>query len=138
MALMAYSKVSGLQVHTEKMQCEWPDYKTRKEPCKHLFAAMLLVKDRGEQTVEHLEGFNETDIGTTKPESKEPSHNLKEVHSNECHRQATITRVAVINSAIELLKTHRKPIELTDVLSLTSQPEQWALGEFHERNSTRR
>ncbi len=39
------------------MQCECPDYKARKQTCKHLFAAMLVVKNRGKQGIENLEAF---------------------------------------------------------------------------------
>jgi hypothetical protein len=38
------------------------------------------------------------------------------------------TRLAVLNSATEILKTHRKPVELNEVLSLASQLEIWAFG----------
>jgi hypothetical protein len=37
------------------------------------------------------------------------------------------TRLAVLNTAIEILKTHRKPIELIDVLSLADKLKTWAL-----------
>ncbi|MGE5443983.1 MAG: hypothetical protein ACM3SR_05185, partial [Ignavibacteriales bacterium] len=52
-------KVSGYyDVDTERMTCTCPDYKTRKETCKHLFADMLFVKNRGKQSIADLEGFN--------------------------------------------------------------------------------
>ncbi|MGE5444571.1 MAG: SWIM zinc finger family protein [Ignavibacteriales bacterium] len=60
-------KVSGYyEVDTERMTCTCPDYKTRKEACKHLFAAMLFVKNRGKQRIEDLEGFNGNGNGSHK------------------------------------------------------------------------
>lgn len=35
--------------------------------------------------------------------------------------------LAVLNTAIDVLSTHRKLIELTDVVSLATQPEKWEL-----------
>jgi hypothetical protein len=116
-----FFKVSGFEVDTEKMQCECPDYRTRKQTCKHIFAAMLFVKSRGKQTIEHLDdhnnGFN-GDGANPVTQSKHTHNKLQEANSKEFNRQATITRLAVINSAIELLKTHRKPIELCKSLTL--------------------
>jgi hypothetical protein len=123
-------KVSGFEVDTEKMQCECPDYKTRKQTCKHLFAAMLFVKNRGKQGIEHLNGFIDGSNGAkSESESKGASNNHQESNSKDFNRQSTITRLAVINTATEILKTYRKPIEFNDIVSLASQLEKWALGE---------
>ena len=52
-------KVRGYyEADTGKMTCNCPDYKTRKEACKHLFAAMLFVKNRGKQTIDDLPGYS--------------------------------------------------------------------------------
>jgi hypothetical protein len=127
-----FFKVSGFEVDTEKMQCECPDYRTRKQTCKHIFTCLLFVKNRGKQTIEHLDGHsNDSSGNSTKPpvvESKHTPNKAQEANSKDFNRQATITRLAIINSAIEVLKTHRKPIELTEVLSLASQLETWASG----------
>lgn len=134
-------KVSGYyDVDTEKMTCTCPDYRTRKETCKHLYASMLFTKNRGKQTVEHLDEVNcryvttnsngnssHKDTESIKDPSKNHATKPQEAHSKDFSRQSTITRLAVINSAIELLKTHRKPIELAEVISLASQLETWAL-----------
>lgn len=89
---------------------------------------MLFVKNRGKQTVEHLEGSqnaNDNDVITS--ESKKTFDNLNETHSKEFDRQSTITRLVVLNTATEILKTHRKSIEITSVVSIASQLKQWAL-----------
>ncbi len=39
-----YFKVNGYQVDPEKVTCECPDYRERKEPCKHFFAATAFQK----------------------------------------------------------------------------------------------
>lgn len=126
-----FFKVSGFEVDTEKMQCECPDYRTRKQTCKHLFAAMLFVKNRGKQTIEHLNGHsNDSNGNGVKPEfeSKHTPNKAQEAHSKDFDKRASnYTGLAVINSAIELLKTHKKPIELNEVLSLAFRLEQWAL-----------
>ncbi|MGE5446222.1 MAG: hypothetical protein ACM3SR_16775 [Ignavibacteriales bacterium] len=125
-------RVSGFQVDTEKMQCECPDYKTRKQTCKHLFAAMLFVKNRGKQGIEHLNGFSNDfnrNGAKSNPDPKHISNKVREAYSKDFDKQATITRLATLNTATEILKTHRKPIELAEVLCLASQLEQWALGE---------
>ena len=67
-----FFKVSGFEVDTEKVQCECPDYKSRKEACKHLFAAMLFVKNRGKQIVEDLPGFTWADeVRDMQPKTKD-------------------------------------------------------------------
>lgn len=124
-------KVSGYyEADTERMTCTCPDYRTRKESCKHLFAAMLFVKNRGKQTIEGLDGNGKTlseNIHEAKPAETPNSKN--EPRSKEFDRQAVITRLATINSAIEALKTHRKPIEYGDIVSLAARLEAWALGQ---------
>ncbi|MGE5443921.1 MAG: hypothetical protein ACM3SR_04875 [Ignavibacteriales bacterium] len=123
-------KVSGFEVDTENMQCECPDYRTRKETCKHLFAAMLFIKNRGKQSIEHLNGFSNGSNGArSESETKGASNKHQESNSKDFNRQSTITRLAVLNTATEILKTHRKPIEFNDIISLASQLEKWALGE---------
>ncbi len=39
-----FFRVSGFQVDTEKMQCECPDYRTRKQSCKHIYASLLFYQ----------------------------------------------------------------------------------------------
>ncbi|MGE5444759.1 MAG: SWIM zinc finger family protein [Ignavibacteriales bacterium] len=118
-----FFKVSGFEVDTEKMQCECPDYKTRKEACKHLLAAMLFVRNRRKQTIEDLDGYNGNGNGSTHKDVE----SAKDV-SKPFDRQSTITRLAVLNTATEILKTHSKPIEFSDIVSLVAQLEKWALG----------
>jgi hypothetical protein len=119
-------KVSGFEVDTEKMQCDCPDHRTRKQACKHIFASLLFTKNRGKQTIEHLNGYS----NGCKPASngKHIPNKLQEAHNKDLDKQATITRLATLNTATEILKTHRKPVELNEVLSLASQLEKWALG----------
>jgi hypothetical protein len=41
-------KVCGYyEVDTDKMVCNCPDHRTRKQTCKHIFASMLFTKNRG-------------------------------------------------------------------------------------------
>ncbi|MGE5444087.1 MAG: SWIM zinc finger family protein [Ignavibacteriales bacterium] len=120
-----FFKVSGFQVDTEKMTCTCPDYRTRKEPCKHLFAAMLFVKNSGKQKIEGLNGNPKTEPKDT---ANKPVEAQKQADNKPFDRQSNITRLAVLNTATEILKTHGKPVELTDVVSIASQLEQWALG----------
>ena len=81
-------KVSGFyKVDTGKMQCECPDYKNNRRPCKHIFACLLFVKNRGKQTIEHLEGN-----GTKSERSdlaKEAPNKPQEGHSKDFDRQST-------------------------------------------------
>lgn len=124
-------KVSGFEVDTEGMQCDCPDHRTRKQTCKHLFAAMLFVKNRGKQTIQHLNGFDYDSNGNGSkpyPESKNTPNKTQEAHTKEFDRQARITRLAVLNAATEILKTHRKPIEFDDILSIAAELEKWAKG----------
>lgn len=124
-------KVCGYyEVDTEKMTCSCPDYKTRKQTCKHIYASLLFTKNRGKQTVEHLNSHDNGSNGNgakSEVESKHDPNTVQEVHNKDFDKQATITRLAVLNTATEILKTQRKPIELADVLSLASQLETWAL-----------
>lgn len=123
-------KVNGYQVDIEKMTCDCPDHRTRKETCKHLFGAMAFVKNRGKAKIEHINNHSNgsnSNGANSDSESKHTPNKPQEAHSKDFDKQATITRLAVINSAIELLKTHRKPIEIQEVISLASQLEKWAL-----------
>lgn len=75
------------------MQCECPDYRTRKQTCKHIFAAMLFVKNRGKQGVEHLDSHsNGSNSNSAKPvaESKHTPNKVQEANSKDFNRQATI------------------------------------------------
>jgi len=129
-------KVCGYyEADPEKMACTCPDYRTRKDTCKHLFAALLFVKNRGKEKIEDLEGdwltemMNSTEYDKPKPEANNTANKPKEAHYKDFDRQATkSTRLAVLNTAVELLRSHRKPIEIAEVLSIASQLEQWALG----------
>lgn len=47
-----YFEVNGYQVDTEKVKCECPDYRNRKEPCKHFFAACLFQR-KGTKAIGH-------------------------------------------------------------------------------------
>jgi SWIM zinc finger len=117
-------KVSGYyDTDPENMTCGCPDYKKRKEACKHLFAAMLFVKNRGRVTIENLEGFNGNGNGSTHKAVESAKDAPKHLD-----RQSTITRLAVLNTATEILKTHRKAIDTAEVISFASQLERWALG----------
>lgn len=64
-----FFRVSGFQVDTEKMQCDCPDYRTRKQTCKHLFAALLFVKNQGMKIIEDLPGFTWVDKVRDMPSS---------------------------------------------------------------------
>ncbi|MGE5444548.1 MAG: hypothetical protein ACM3SR_08095 [Ignavibacteriales bacterium] len=124
-------KVSGYyECDTEKMSCTCPDYRTRKESCKHLFAAMLFVKNRGKESIENLEGHS-NGAPSEQPSNKptDTPNSATEARSKDFDKQAVITRLATINSAIEALKTHSKPIKFNDIVSLAAQLEQWALGQ---------
>jgi uncharacterized Zn finger protein len=129
-------KINGFEVNTGKMQCNCPDNTSRMQPCKHIFACLLFVKNRGKQKIEQLDSHGNSSTGsdshsesnrTVKPKSKDALSKPVEAHNKDFDRQFTITRLATLNTATEILKTHRKPIELTDVVSIASQLEQWAL-----------
>jgi hypothetical protein len=88
-------KVSGFEVDTGRMKCECPDYKTRRQPCKHIFASLLFVKNRGKQRIENLEGFSNganSKESISQPESKDASSKLVEGHKDH-DRQSIITRL---------------------------------------------
>jgi SWIM zinc finger len=123
-------KVCGFDVDTEKTECTCPDYQKRHEPCKHYFAACFFVKNRGKAKIEHLDGhvISTSNVAKSESEAKSSNISMKEAHSKDFNSQSTITRLAVLHTATEILKNHRKPIELSDVASLASQLEQWALG----------
>ena len=78
-----------------------------------------------------LRDKQKTENGLAKLESKDASNKPVEGRYKDYNRQAakSNTRLAVLNTAVELLKTHRKPIELAEVLSLAGELEQWALGQ---------
>jgi len=59
-------KVCGYyEVDTEKMTCSCPDHRTRKQTCKHIFAALLFTKNRGKEKVEHLDGYSHDSNGNS-------------------------------------------------------------------------
>jgi len=112
---------------------------------------MLFVKNRGKNTVEDLEGGNGKvhhdgqvhhdaqdnvpPVAQSTPSeiihqgTKETSEKPKEAQNKPFDRQATITRLAVLNTATEIIKTWGKPVEFSTVISLASQLEKWALGD---------
>jgi hypothetical protein len=99
-------KVSRFEVDTEKMQCECPDYRTRKQTCKHIFAFLLFVKHRRKERIEHLDEANCCYVTTISngndngiksdpqsksyPESKHTSNKPQEAHSKDFYKQATL------------------------------------------------
>jgi hypothetical protein len=109
--------VSGFQVNTEKTLCNCPDYQNRHEPCKHYFAAREFQKNGCKVD---LELTQETACGKSGLSGKRVETRFD--------KQSTITRLAVLNTATEMLKTHRKAIELNEVVFLACQLEKWALG----------
>jgi len=126
-------KVSGYyDVDTEKMTCTCPDYRIRKEPCKHIYAACLFVNNRGKAKIENLNGQNWTDELMNDQSFDKPKvevHNKPaEARCKDFDRQATITRLAVLNTATEILKTHNKPITVESLFKVACQLEKWALG----------
>lgn len=89
-------KVSGFEVDTVRMQYECPDHKTRKQTCKHLFACLLFVQNRGKQQIEHLDGHCNGPNGNgakSEPEPKHTPNKAQETHSKGFDKQATITRL---------------------------------------------
>ena len=83
------------------IQIKWtvtvPDNRTRKQPCKHIFASLLFSKNRGKQTIEHLDGHSNgngngiksNSQSKSEPESKQHSNKPIEAHSKEFDRQST-------------------------------------------------
>jgi len=45
-------RVNGYRVHTDPVSCECPDFKNRKQSCKHIFAVLAYLK--GRQNGNHL------------------------------------------------------------------------------------
>jgi hypothetical protein len=142
-------KVSGYyEVNTGTMKCECPDYKNNRRPCKHIFACLLFVKNRGKQSIENLEGIElrqpqvsqETKLDLITANDNGATHkdvedacgksglSGKRVESG-FDKQFTITRLAVLNTATEIAKTWGKPVEFSVVISLAAQLEKWALGQ---------
>ncbi len=111
-----YYKVNGFRVDTERVRCECPDYQNRKEACKHYFAACFFQKN-GCKVVK-----DSTPVNTC---GKRGTSGKR----SESNRQEVITRLAVLNTATEILKTHRKPIEIKEVVILASKLEGWAIAE---------
>ena len=72
--------------------------------------------------------MNSTAYEKPQPEAEEAQNSARETVNKPLDRHSTITRLAVLNTAVELLETHRKPIELSDVISLATQLEAWASG----------
>lgn len=100
------------------MQFECPDYKTWKDSCKHLFAAMLFIKNTGKQTTEGLNGFNgnvahavQSDLAPERQtESKEnvsklAQCNVPHLEPKPFDRHRMVTRLAVLNTATDIAKT---------------------------------
>jgi hypothetical protein len=89
-----FFKVSGFEVDTETMQCECPDYRTRKQTCKHIFACLLFAKNRGKQVIEHpnirTNGSNENRT-KSEPKPKHTPNKAQEAHRRNFDKQATIT-----------------------------------------------
>lgn len=129
-----YFKVNGFTVDAERVSCDCPDYMNRKQACKHYYAACLFLKNRCKPTIEHLEGFTNGNGTSSQSQSKSKVESKYVHYKNKAgsgkgyDRQSTITRLAVLNTATEVLKTHRKPIELDEVFSLAKELESWALG----------
>lgn len=81
-------KVSGFEMDTKKMQCDFPDHKTRKQSCKHIFASLLFTKNRGKQTIEHINGYsNDCEPAS---EAKHTPNKLQESQHKDFDKQATI------------------------------------------------
>jgi hypothetical protein len=85
----------------------------------------------GEEIAQRVEQSN------PKSEPKHAPNKAQEAPSKDFDKQATNTRLATLNTATEILKTHRKPLELADVLSLASQLETWALDMKYQPLSNR-
>ena len=114
-------KVNGYLVDLRTpIECECPDFTNRHEACKHIFAAKQYDKHRGKVEV----------TKDSKPENSPqntPENQLK--GNREAFSQERVnTRVSLIDSAIEMLKTHGHPIEPEEVFFLASRLEKWALG----------
>lgn len=93
---------------------------------------MIKLLDKNEKprnlAVTKSQGSIKNGKGCTNPELKEASNKPQDSPDKPFDRQSTITRLAVFNTATEILKTHRKPIEFGDIVSLAAQLEKWALG----------
>jgi hypothetical protein len=122
-------KVNGYEVDLRTpVRCECPDYQKRRRACKHIFAGLLFSKNRGKARVEHLDGFSNGNGPHAENTPKNAHNKPVEAHSKDFDRQTTITRLAVLNTTVEILKTHGQPIELEEVFFLASRLEAWALG----------
>lgn len=80
----------------------------------------------------HLNGFGSISIESdSQPTSgaKDASNKPKEGYYKDFVRYDIMFLyvLAVLNTATDVLSTHRKLIELTDVVSLATQPEKWEL-----------
>jgi hypothetical protein len=121
------------EVDTEKMTCTCLDYRIRKEACKHIFACLLFVKNRGKQKVEHLDSPGNNSTGsdsysesnrTVKPKSKDALNKPVEAHNRDFDKQSIITRLVCLNTAVEVLKTHGESIHREKLFETARQLEQ--------------
>ncbi|HEX3034669.1 MAG TPA: SWIM zinc finger family protein [Thermodesulfobacteriota bacterium] len=104
--------VNSYLVDVEKVWCECPDYQHRKQPCKHFYAVRAFQK-----------------YGKPEASSENGSEKQMKANNKNFDKQTTITtRLAVLNTATEILKTHQRPVVLEELLSLAEKLEIWALG----------
>src|SRR5574340_659609 len=99
------------------MRCKCPDNAHTKRACKHIFASLAYIKAR----------YNGNgNVGAPKDLERDKNNSRpKGDNSKNFDRQSTITRLAVLNTATEILKTYRQPIELEDVFSLARELHAW-------------
>jgi hypothetical protein len=124
--------VAGYRVDEQKVQCECPDYQSRKQPCKHFYSVKAYMKNgkpKADPTGETADS-QKIDERFNKPENTPQNTPNKplESPSKDFDKQRVITRLSVINAAVEMLKTHPSPIEPEEVIFVASCLEKWALG----------
>ena len=124
-----YYKVNGFTVDTERVKCECPDYRSRRQACKHYFAACFFQKNRGKVKIEHLNGFEDNKGFNPNPETPSKSETNTKSNSISYDKQRVITRLACLNTAVEVLKTNGESIQSESLFETARQLEQWALGQ---------
>ncbi len=84
-------KVCGYyEADTERMTCSCPDYRTRKQSCKHIFASMLFSRNREKQGLEHLDGHSNGNGSTMSyPEPRFTPNKPRVARSKGFDKQAT-------------------------------------------------
>jgi hypothetical protein len=103
------------------MRCKCPDNAHTKRPCKPIFAALAYIRARYNGDV-NVGAHKDVELVKNNPRPKGD-------YGKKLDRQSTITRLAVLNTATEILKSQQQPVSFDEVVALAGRLEVWALGD---------